>query len=1034
MKNASKKMWFVALGLLLLNTLNAQTFTQLQQACNNDGIVMLNIGNGYTPPFVYTWYDNGILVKTDTSNATTDTLFNYSGNYAFCNFTSLGMTTYAGTFYSPPFSYSVSLSDPMCPATLGSGTVSVTGGQSPFTIQWTNHNSGQVTMGSPAVLSAGSYSVHVVDANGCVLDESDSIAIYQLSPVNVTLDTVPAGCTNGAVSIQTTTGGIAPYTYLWSNGQTSPQINNLITGYYNVTVTDAQGCSTQQYAFVRQTVNINANVVPTAATCLQNDGSAITFGSGGVPPYAYLYSNGQTTQTANGLLNGGYNVQVTDANNCIASNWFYINSSTPITVTYTASASSCTAPTGSATLTISGGQPPYTVNWSTVPVQTAAVLNGVDPGLYTFTVTDANGCVNSGSVYVPSVSNLWAGISASNATCPASNGAASVNAMSASMPITFLWNTGATTPSISGLTVGNYNCTITDAAGCQLHKTVSVLSSSPMALGFLATPSTCIFRNDGAINLSVAGGTPPYTYSWSNGQSTQNAANLVGNKNYWVTVTDNSGCQQASNVYLGYDASNDSCYCTVTGTVYYDANGNCVKDLGETPVQNILINNNNTITAYSISNYMFTDPSGNYSFMLPSGNYNLQEVVQYLYPLSSCQSNTNPLALTASSGCTYTVDFANGINPLHDVHVINTHLTMPVPGNNYVQQVIVQNDGTVTENNVQLGYVHDGQLGYVNSSGISLTQPNTGLAPYWYNNTAISLSPGSAASTLITYAVPTNIPLGTVVNFWDSTAYQAPMSNWLNDYSPWNNVKAFDTIVVGSFDPNVKEVYPKGIGPLGYITSADTVLDYVIHFQNTGSWPAAKVVVVDTLDPDLDWQSLKPGFSNFAYTASLDMNGVVSFAFNNINLPTASTFSLGSIGTITYSIHTKKNLAQGTQFRNSAAIYFDYNAPVMTNTTINTINNSIGVQQVVKSKDGLMSLFPNPAAESCTVKIASEDAGAGKINLYSMDGSLVSSQDVNLIKGDNHFQLQVSSLAGGLYIVRTTYNDKMHSCKLSVVR
>ena len=87
------------------------------------------------------------------------------------------------------------------------------------------------------------------------------------------------------------------------------------------------------------------------------------------------------------------------------------------------------------------------------------------------------------------------------------------------------------------------------------------------------------------------------------------------------------------------------------------------------------------------------------------------------------------------------------------------------------------------------------------------------------------------------------------------------MSNCLSDYSPWNNFNHIKTVVVGSFDPNFKEVIPQGTGPLGYITSNDKVFDYVIHFQNTGTAPAQKVVVKDKLDTDFNLESLRPGYS-----------------------------------------------------------------------------------------------------------------------------------------------------------------------------
>ena len=845
-----------------------------------------------------------------------------------------------------------------------------------------------------------------------------------------------ASCTNGIASVAVS-GGTAPYTYLWSNGATSASIGNLVSGYYDVIVTDAVGCIAWQTTNVVQTVTIGVHPVTTNATCTQNNGSVTTFGSGGIPPYSYLYSSGQTTQTLGNLSQNNYYVKVTDVNGCWATQNFPIYSSTPISATYSSTVSSCTAPTGSATLALTGGVAPYTVTWNVVPAQSGLVLSGVGKGVYLFNVTDMNGCIQSGSVQVLPVSPLWAYMTSTNAICPQNNGfAAPAIFVPGVPPYTYAWSNGATTPSISNLAPGSYTCVLTDALGCQLLKVADIIPTSTITLGFNSTPASCIFRNDGSISMNIVGGTVPYNIAWSSGQTTALINNLYTGY-YYVNVTDNNGCAANSYLLLGYNAGNDSCYCTVKGTVYYDVNANCIRDNGEVGVDNIMINNNNVIqNLLYLYNYTFTDTGGHYSFILPTGSYNLQEVIQYIYPLSGCQSNTNSLTLTASSGCTYTVDFANGINPLHDVHILNTNLNGAIPGNPLSQLVIIMNDGTVNESNVQLGYANDGQLNYVSSSGISLAQPNSVMSPNWYDNTSSvpAISPGQNISTIIQYNIPTNIPLGTIVNFWDTTAYMAPMSNWLNDYTPWNNVCAFDTVIVGSFDPNFKEVFPRGIGSLGYIHNTDTVLNYVIHFQNTGTSNAIKIVVRDTLDPNLNWLSLKPEFSNYHYTANVSKNGVLSFTFNDINLlPLDPNNPNASIGVVAYSIHTKTNLSQGTQIRNSAAIYFDYNVPVITNKTINTINNAAGIQ-AVQTHDASIFLFPNPSSESSTLRISTlSDAKTAKVQVYSISGNLVRNFTLDYNNGKAEISISTTELMDGLYFVSVYDGTKHNVLKMSVV-
>ena len=142
--------------------------------------------------------------------------------------------------------------------------------------------------------------------------------------------------------------------------------------------------------------------------------------------------------------------------------------------------------------------------------------------------------------------------------------------------------------------------------------------------------------------------------------------------------------------------------------------------------------------------------------------------------------------------------------------------------------LIIQNEGTINESNIQVGSAHDGQLTYNNSTPNLFTQANSSLYPNWFsiNSGFPVLSAGSTQTILTNYNVPTNIPLATMVNFYDSTAFTAPMSNWLTDYTPWNNVSNYQAKVVSSFDPNFKEVFPKGTDSLGYIDFTDTCLLY----------------------------------------------------------------------------------------------------------------------------------------------------------------------------------------------------------------
>lgn len=1027
-----RKIILVIFSLVLTcNIIKAQvtgTYTVLQQPCNNDGKFAIQILSGMTPPFNYHYYqvDGGYQVHTNV-NSMYDTLFAASSAINFIYVTpSLG----SGSLYYytsvtgmvQPFTVDPPvITNAICPSLTGTAAITINSGTSPASVQWyTNTGAGvgsYVGTGNPITLPAGQYAAIVTDAAGCTVTEgadSSGIHIYHYSGINFSFATTTASCTNGTAGVTGISGGVTPYTFLWENGATSSSISGLTQGYYGVTVTDAQGCYTNGSATVSQSINVNVNTVPTAATCLQNDGSLMSFGSGGTPPYTYAYSNGMSGQTISGI-SGETNLYITatDANGCIGSGYAYIGTSTPITVTYSSTNSSCLIPTGSITLSIAGGTSPYTVDWNGASASTSASISGLSPGSYYFIVTDAVGCKRTGYVTINPSSTMTSSVYAINPVCPATTGTVGVTVTGSAPPFSYLWSTGATTLTVSGVSAGSYSCTITDNVGCSQIRYTNVFPTSPINIGLSSTPASCIYTSDGNILANATGGSAPYTYAWSNGQTTANATGLAAGY-YVVSVQDANGCHAVSYPTLGYNPSGTSCYCTITGKVFNDLNGNCIFDSGEQGIHNIMMH-------CSGQGYVFTDANGDYSFRVPTGSYTISETVQYQYPLSACQSNAIPVSVTASSGCVSTVNFSNSMSIIHDIHVIRTNLTAAVPGTTYTSGLIVQNDGTVPESNIQLGYTHDGQLSLSSISPNIYSQLSPGTLPNWYsvNSGYPTTAPGSSSMIYFSSVVPTTVPLGTDIVTGDTTSYTSPMNNWLNDYTPWNNVHDKHTTVIGSYDPNFKEVFPQGTGSQGYITVDDSVLDYVVHFQNTGSYYANKVVVVDTLDNDLDWNSVRPGFADHDYTASISENGVLTFTFDNIHLDWESNNDLASRGLVTYSVKQKPNLAVGTQIKNNAAIYFDYNAPVITNQTVNTIQAPDGIGE--NEKDNSFVIYPNPATNELNLVIT-DFSDATAVFIYDLQGRMVQSNAI--AKNSTGQTISVQSLVSGIYFITVENTNK----------
>ena len=1013
-------------------------FSLIHSVCNNDGILVAHdTTTTLPPPFTFYWYSSNGNYYSHVSSNGYDTLFNYDGNPVQVNSGYPGLSFSQGQYAGAlPFSFTNSTTIAVCPA-LGTAEIFPLGGTPPYTYQWLDANDSNrvVATGNPVSLPAGGYYAIVTDSNGCVVNNIDSnsstnpfIVVPGPQTVIANVTATDANCTNGTAKVASISAGTSPFGYRWSNGATSAIITGLSQGRYNVTITDAQGCKSHYDAYVQQTTNITVHTTITDAPCLQNDGSAIAFASGGTPPYSYQWTNGQTTQS---IINmpGGYNtVSVTDANHCTGSGAATIGFATPINVTNNIVAGSCLSPTGSATLIVTGGTTPYSIAWQTYPIQTGATATNLAPGSYGFTVTDALGCKRTGSAYVPPISIIVAAASGNDAMCLFPNGNATVLVSSAAFPCTYNWSNGATTPTANGLLAGYYSCTITDSLGCSVVKSVQINSSSPVNVILNTVDASCIFSHDGQSTAMASGGAFPYSYYWSNGQTTNSATGLASG-NYTVWVQDANGCESSAFTNVGYNPNNDRCYCTLTGRVFVDTNTNCLFDAGETPVHNIMIH-------CSGVGYTFTDNAGYYSFKVPSGNYTLSENIQAYYPLASCQSNSVSVTASATSGCVISRDFANVINPIHDLKITAIDLNHPIPGFNYLQRLVVQNDGTDREDSIQVGYHHDGQLLLNTVIPNIFVQQNSAAFPNSYSivNSFPSLSPTGYQVFDITYNVPTNIPLGTNVVFEDTTAYQNPMSSWLSDYSPWNNVGRLGTVVVGSFDPNEKAVSPQGITSHGYITDKDSILTYTIHFQNTGSYPAQKVVVIDSLDKSLDISTIKLGYSNYPYTATMSDSGVLKFTFDNIQLPAQSYNPIASIGMVMYTIHQKPNLAFGTEIKSPANIYFDYNAPVATNAALNTIGigDTTSVANTAAQELGFV-LYPNPANGNVTLSINCDMAAANStIRILNLMGEEVLTKHLNLTQGKNLISLNISSLSSGFYFVELSDGQQRKVQKLSV--
>jgi large repetitive protein len=442
----------------------------------------------------------------------------------------------------------------------GTASASVSGGTSPYTYAWSPSGGNGQNAGG---LCAGTYTVTVTDNNGCIATATTTITQPTAITTSIT-STINESCNgncNGSATISAS-GGSPPYNYTWSpSGGTNPTATGLCAGTYTLTITDSHFCTDTVSVTITQPALLVATITTVAnVTCNGScNGMAMVSASGGTAPYTYSWNPvGGSNQMASGLCPGTYTVTVTDNNNCSATASVTITEPTLLTASISSSANilcngSCN---GTATVTANGGTAPYTYSWNPVggTNQTASSLCA---GSFTVTVTDNNGCTATASVTLtqPATAVSATITSSTNISCNGNcNGSATVSASGGISPYTYTWSPSGGSDSIaSGLCSGNYSVTVTDSNGCSAIATVTITQPNPINIATAQSNTLCYGSCNGTATAMASGGSSPYTYSWSNGQTSQTATGLCAGS-YTVTITDSSGCSFSTTVSISSPA------------------------------------------------------------------------------------------------------------------------------------------------------------------------------------------------------------------------------------------------------------------------------------------------------------------------------------------------------------------------------------------------------------------------------------------------------------------------------------------------
>ncbi|TNE58739.1 MAG: T9SS type A sorting domain-containing protein [Bacteroidetes bacterium] len=363
----------------------------------------------------------------------------------------------------------------------GTAMANPSGGTPTYSYAWSN---GESTMSITGLLP-GSYTVTITDANGCT-----AVSIATVNAYNCTIDAdveitdVTCFDQNDGTATAVTISGEAPFTYAWSTGESTMSVGNLAPGIYTVVVTDAANCP-EAVAFTISEPNLlKANATAMAMSGPgTNDGSASASPTGGVAPYTYEWSTGDTTATIENLTAGLYTVTVTDSNGCtVVRTVEVLPGNCGITVNFIASPATCNGlATGSATAVLNGGMGPFMYAWSSGG--NAATEQDLAAGTYTVTVVDGNGCDLTAEVTITEPPLLTLELdTVINTACPnLPEGSATVIAGGGTSPLVISWSNNQLGATAVNLVAGTYTVSVTDSNECEeeLQVTIQAIDNEP---------------------------------------------------------------------------------------------------------------------------------------------------------------------------------------------------------------------------------------------------------------------------------------------------------------------------------------------------------------------------------------------------------------------------------------------------------------------------------------------------------------------------------------------------------------------------
>jgi uncharacterized repeat protein (TIGR01451 family) len=890
------------------------------------------------------------------------------------------------------------------------GAVSVSAGsaQAPYSYAWSNGS----TTSSISGLAEGQYVLTVTDANTCKSTDTIFVGVVPF-PITITGKSAVCRGTNDTILIS---GGIH---YAWSNSSTTDSliVAPSVANTYTVSVQNST-CTLDTLVVIKVDSMPHFRVTYTDTICA---GTPDTLTANGAT--TYVWSNGNTTNNiiVAPVATHTYTL-IGVTGTCTRDSSFTVNVKPLAHITINGARGLCRGNTD--TVTISGGT---TYAWSTGSTRDSIIVTPSTTNTYTVTAT-LNKCTNDTSFTIHVTQLPVIKVSGKTVLCAGNN-----DTLTATGATSYIWNTTDTTHNIVVRPTSSITYTVTGTkAGCSADTSIAIYVSSLGVITFSGKNEICTGATD---SISVTGGA---RYHWNNGDTLNTiSVNPALTTTYTVAISK-GGCLKDTSYTVTVDKlpavhlTGKATICAgiadtliASGTKPFTWNtGDTSATIIVSPALNTTytvsaslgICSADTIIAIVVNPIPSLTISGNTS--LCKGNstkLKASGASTYIWaPFSgiSCYSCAN---ITASPTVTTTYTLVGTQNKCSG-SVTQTIVVAPSNGFDLAGNLTMCIDTpSVSNASIQACIFNNrctpvnGTLKLVLDTAFHITSTTADSIAHVSGDTLIwnydSLSDIGKTHCVSLNGTVSNIPAG------DSVAVSMFITPVTGDSVPANNsvtywVKPTDYKCQGlPFDPNEKSVYPQGD------ITTNTLLNYTIHFQNTGNAPAHNVVVVDTLSPFVDPTTLKVTSSSAEVNTTISGGNIVTFTFTDINLPDTAMSKTLSIGIVKYTILPLSSDIAGTQIKNHAGIYFDANPEIITNTTVNTIP---GAPLFVENISTMLNIavFPNPFTTSTSIVFNTD--GLHYLEVDDVTGRKLESMECI----GKQYEFSRKNLAGGVYFIK----------------